>query len=182
MFYFSAEQAAEAAARSGFDWISLIPTAVVAAVISGIINIFWERRKLSRTEKANAYSEFLRATSKRWRAFGDRDGARKARDEAEVERLNEHLRSIRDEQWGAYALVQIVGSPDAAAKALTLIRAFDDRNKNFINPGSGRNIGGDQRTEMQNSFVAAARKDMGLRKLNSKKLKNGFQRSPRNNI
>lgn len=174
------QSAAEAATT--FDWISLIPTAVVAALIAGGINIFWEKRKLSRSEKAQAYASFLQATSKRWRAFGDRDGAvKRGAEEGELVSIEERLSAVRDDQWGAYAMLQIVGSSEAVKHALSLIKAFDERNRNFKNPEARRkNIAGDKRTEMQNLFVAAARKDMGLRKLDKDELKSGFEESPRN--
>ncbi|MCK3768849.1 hypothetical protein MZK47_04090 [Microbacterium aerolatum] len=100
MIFIVAEQAAGTDPGASFDWVSLIPTAIVAAVISGLINIFWERRKLSRSEKATAYSGFLQATSKRWKAFGDRDGAAARGDAEALSRIELQLASIRDEQWG----------------------------------------------------------------------------------
>ncbi|MDR2254905.1 MAG: hypothetical protein LBE25_02685 [Arthrobacter sp.] len=180
MIFIIAEQVVDVREGASFDWASLIPTAIVAAIISGLINIFWERRKLSRSEKAAAYSGFLQASSKRWKAFGDRDGAAASGDAELVARLDSQLAEIRDEQWGAYALLQIVGSQATAVYALSLIKAFDERNKNFRNPGTGKNIGADKKSEMQNQFVAAARRDMGLRPLDKEKLKTAFERSPRN--
>lgn len=173
-------QQSPSAGSSGIDWSSVLPAAIVAAVISGLINIFWEKRKLSRPEKAAAYSNFLQASSKRWKAFGDRDGAAKRGDSQDaIVEIEKKLAGLRDEQWGAYALVQVVGSPQAMRAALAMINAFDDRNRNFRTPGSARNVGAAERTSMQNAFVAAARKDMNLRGLNKDKLKSGFESAPR---
>lgn len=148
-------------------WIS---AGVVASVVSWFTTNYWERRKLARGERAAAYAKFLDASSRRWRAFGDRDGAVKAGDVAAQDKVRPRIHKTRDEQYSAYTAIQVLGSPATVEAALNLINAYDSRNVNFNSPGSAPTVGNDRRSELLAVLVESARRDLGLPPLDRKEL------------
>lgn len=148
-------------------WIS---AGVVASIVSWFTTNFWERRKLTRGERAAAYATFLDASSRRWRAFADRDGAVKGGDTTLQEAIKPRILSTRDEQYAAYTAIQVLGSPATVEAALDVINAYDSRNVNFNSPGSAPPVGNDRRTELLATLVANSRKDLGLPPLDRKEL------------
>ncbi|MBD4511010.1 hypothetical protein GUG71_10150 [Xanthomonas citri pv. citri] len=129
-----------------------------------------ERRKLSRAERASAYANFLDACSRRWKAFGDRD---RAADDSEAWfRANEEVKRLRDDAYGAYTLIQILGSQKAVRAALRLVRAYDLRNKSYWDrTGKTPGVGDDEKARLLAEFVAAARKDLKLRAIDIRLLR-----------
>jgi hypothetical protein len=145
-----------------------ITGAVVTTVISIILNFYWERRKLSRGERASAYADFLSVFSKRWRAFIDRDVLEKAtgsRTTAEYVAVDERVDTLRDDLYDAYTRIEILAPREVVALALYCLGVSDARNRQHTTAGQTRGVGNDERTEALNSFVAAARRDVGQNEL-----------------
>lgn len=144
---------------------------VVASVVSFASTQVWERRKLTRGERAAAYAAFLDASSRRRRAFADRDGAAKAEDADRLADAESRVVSTRYEQWAAYAQIQILGSPKAVEAALHLINAYDSQNQNFRERGSAPSVGNDRLSLLLADLVGHARRDLSLGQLNRERLK-----------
>lgn len=152
-----------------------VTASALVAGIAWITGNHWERRKLSRAERASAYANFLSACSRRWQVFSDRD---RASDESEAwHRANEDVKRLREDAYDAYTLIQILGSQKAVETALNLVRAYDQRNKSYWDrrktpsvrtPG----VGSDDKAKLLNDFVEAARKDLGLKTLDTDSLRN----------
>lgn len=151
-----------------FTWLT--SGAVVTAASIGV-NVFWERRRLNRTERAHAYSAFLAAASRQWRAFGDRDGAHKRGEQAVEEEADKRVRQARDDMYEAYTLLQVLGSQEVVGSALAYIRMADDRNRSTKGVDGKRGMGVDERAELLAEFVCFARNDLGLAALDRESLR-----------
>lgn len=150
-----------------------ITSAAVAAAVSIIVTIFWERRKLGRKERADAYADFLSVFSKRWKAFADRDGAKKRGEAAALDEADARVNSLRDELYDAYSRIQILGSQKVVEQALACLRLSDDRNRAFKMPGAP-GVAADARAAALSSFTKASREDLSLKALDTHRLKAGF--------
>lgn len=158
---------------TALDWSQisrfLLTTGVAAGTVSALVAFFvsgfWERRKLIRAERVRAYADYLAADSERWRAFGDRDGARKLLNADEEHAADQIVRQARHEMWRAYALTQVAGSPEVVKAMLTCIRLSDDRQRAFTGRGSAP--GQDARQRALAELVTAARRDLQLKALSA---------------
>lgn len=156
------------------EWIT---AAAIASLIAVVVANYWEHRKLNRAEKIDAYAAFLSVFSRRWRAFGDRDGARKRGDLTELASLDERVTALRDDLYEAYTRIQMLGSQDVVEKAIELIRLGDDRNRSFKTNGAVPGVGVDRKQAAIAAFVRAARKDTGQAELDVFKLRSRPQAS-----
>lgn len=156
-----------------WEWLSSaggwLTASAIVAVVAWMTGNRWERRKLSRSERANAYASFLDACSRRWRAFADRDGADPG--SAALEEAETRVRKSRDEAYQAYTIIQILGSQAAVEAALNLLRAYDQRNKSYKDGGKTPGVGADAKAELLGKFVTVARDDLHLKALDTEKLR-----------
>lgn len=152
---------------------SWITSAAVAAFVSILVTVRWERKKLSRAERSSAYSDFLSVFSQRWRAFGDRDGAKKRGDLTSLAELESRVISLRDDLYDAYTCIQILGSQDVIERALACVRLADDRNRAFKNPAL-KGVGADERSAALAAFVRACRDDLSLAELDTFRLRTDY--------
>lgn len=142
-----------------FTWIT---SGAIVTIASILTTSFWERRKLNRTERSKAYASFLSAFSQRWRAFGDRDGARKREDaEAEAE-ADSRVKVLRDVLYAEYAHIQVLASQPVVEAAFRLVTLSDARQRSFATEGQTPGVGADTRSAALAAFVAVARKELGL--------------------
>lgn len=148
-------------------WIS---AGFVASVVSWISTNFWERRKLTRGERATANANFLDASSRRWRAFADRDSAAKSGNVEMLESVKLRIVSTRDGQYAAYTAIQVLVTPATVEAALDVMNAYHSRNVNFNSPGSAPKLGNDRRSEMLAKLVECSRLDLGRAALDRKEL------------
>lgn len=135
----------------------------VSALVAFLVSGFWERRKLIRAERVRAYADYLAADSERWKAFGDRDRARKASLEEEAAEQEAIIRRTRHEMWRAYAMTQVSGSPEVVKAMLACLRISDDRQRAFT--GRAKSPGQDTRARALAKLVTAARTDLRLKEL-----------------
>lgn len=135
----------------------------------------WERRKLSRNERAVAYSNFLDALNRRWAAFQDRDQLIRSSDfrrfsgsndpdlAASWDEANERVKGLREEVWSAFTIIQVLGSPASVTTAQAVVELYDRRNASYFKPKSVQGVGSDERSVAQKRFIAAARHDLEQR-------------------
>lgn len=145
-----------------------ITSSALIALLAWVTGNQWERRKLSRTERATAYSALLSSCSRWWDSFAERDRI-SDRNSPEWLVANERVRATRHDAWDSYATIQVLGRQSVVQAAITLVRAYDKRNRAYHHGTTG--IGADSRAELLAGFVAAARKDLGLRALDRAALK-----------
>lgn len=150
------------------NWLT---AAAVVAVASVAINTYWERRKLNRSERSQAYAAFLHAFSRRWRAFGDRDGAKRADDSLAFDAAESRILDLRDDLYESYTKIQILAPQDVVEAALQCVRLSDQRNKAFKQPSKHKGVGIDARNAVLAEFVRAARDDLGLKALDVNRLR-----------
>lgn len=160
---------------SGFqniEWVTIwgwVTAAALATIISTCatvgVNYYWERRKLMRSERMSAYADYLAADSERWRAFKNRDGAKKRGPEgAEAQASADKIvQEARDRMWDAYSRAQLVAQKGLVSTMLACIRLSDDRQRAY--KMGQKSPGDDQRAAAIRNLVTQGRKDLGLRKL-----------------
>ncbi|MBO9046048.1 hypothetical protein JG550_003566 [Curtobacterium flaccumfaciens pv. flaccumfaciens] len=148
-------------------------SAAAATVASVLVTSWWEVRKLDRTERATAYSDFLSAFSKRSQVFSLRDQASKRGDQAAVTKLTKKSRNLRDDVWDAYVRIEMIGKQETVEAALELIRFQDAQNVAFNN-GAKRAPNPDRAAKVA-AFVAVARRDLKLAKLDTHPLRRGYK-------
>jgi hypothetical protein len=127
--------------------------------------VYWEKRKLTRSDRAEAYAALLDAWSRRQRAFQQRDVATKRDDRVVADEANQLVDSTREELWLAYCRVQVLAPQEVVNAAFDCVKISDRRNHAFKNPAKNQGVGRDEQAHTAASFVAAARQDMGLKVL-----------------
>lgn len=169
-------------------WITAAAVAtLISTLSSGGLAYYWEKRKLNRSERSTAYSSFLDKFSQRWRAFADRDGAEKERRRqaakrmpdasavekaiADVARWDRRANELRDELYEAYTRIQILSPQSVVEAALGLVRLSDDRNRAFKDPEKYASPANDSRSAALATFVRRAREDLGIKPLDTEKLR-----------
>lgn len=173
-------------------WVAILTLFVM--IVTGGATQYWERRKLSRDLRAQAYAGFIETQSRWWRVSRERDQIWDELSELNdpdefdldapaIKTLSEKLSDIRDELWEKYSLMQVVASPAMVQSAFTMIKALDLHNANFFqfdeNGKKLPRLGEDERASLLAVFTSKARQDLGLRRLG--KL-HGFDfRSPSSN-
>ncbi len=155
----------------GFLWVSSAAVATIAAIV---VSSVWERRKLSRTERAVSYADFLGLSSQLWRSFADRDGASKRGATFETHKCNERIRALRSELYTSYARIQILGSQRVVESALAYLRLSDDRNRAFKVSGAP-GVALDTRAAALATFVEECRLDLSLKPLDKFRLHKDFR-------
>lgn len=174
------------ATTSGWITAAAIATLISTGVTGGLA-YYWERRKLNRSERSAAYSSFLDKFSQRWRAFADRDGALKEqrrqaaaqspdveateRAIADVARWDLRAVELRDELYEAYTRIQILSPQTVVEAALKLVRISDDRNRAFKDPARYTSPANDSRSAALADFVRCAREDLGVKRLDTERLR-----------
>lgn len=148
-------------------------SAAAATVASVLVTSWWEVRKLDRSERATAYSDFLSAFSKRSQVFGLRDQAAKRGDQASVTKLTKKSRDLRNDAWDAYVRIEMIGKQETVEAALDLVRFQDAQNVAFNN--GAKRAPNPERAEKVAVFVAVARRDLKLSKLDTHPLRRGYK-------
>ena len=163
------------------DWANTsawLTSAAIATIVAAIVTFFstayWERRKLSRAELIKSIGEYLAADSERWRAFGDRDGLRKAQGLAkdpaafekfkslpEVVAVQTRIEQARDRMWSAYSHTQIVAPKRVVIAMFRCIKVSDDRQRSFN--GLAKSPPNPEHARVIRELVLAARKSFFTR-------------------
>ena len=178
------------------SWITAAAVAtLISTLTSGGLAYYWERRKLNRSERSAAYAAFLDSFSKRWGAFALRDRAamirkrlatRPGADPVAAERAVTDLESagnradeLRDELYEAYTRIQILAPQAVVEAALTLVRLSDERNRAFKDPVKYKSPANDTRSAALANFVGHARTDLGVKPLDTDRLRTDAARLDR---
>lgn len=152
-----------------WGWVSAAALATLVSTGFTVgLNYYWEKRKLMRSERMSAYADYLAADSERWRAFADRDGAKKKGTEATeaLEAADKTVQEARVRMWDAYSRSQLVAQKGLVKAMFTCIRISDDRQRSYT--GKSKSPGDDQRKAAIRNLITEGRKDLGLRQLPDK--------------
>lgn len=141
-------------------WVS---AGAIASLVTLAVNGSWERRKLIRAERMRVYADYLAADSERWRAFGDRDGAKKRQDQEGIAEADAIVLKARERMWAAYCHAQVAGSDGVVKEMLRCIRISDERQRAYA--GRAKSPANPERMGAIRALVTASRKDLRLRGL-----------------
>lgn len=153
-----------------FGWVTL---ASLVAIVGLLVNIFWEKRKLSRSERIKAYASFRSSYSRWTRLIGIVGRLAKepdfSDDNEKVQKAVGEAKAARETTYDAYAQLEMVAPPKGLAAAYSLLTLNDSQFKAFFNKGKG--VPADARAEALSNFTKISRRDLGLKRVSPSFLK-----------
>lgn len=153
-----------------FGWVSL---AALVAFISMIASNIWERKKLARSERIKSYSAFRSAVSRWSKEIGAMGAIMKSPDFSEedekFQRVKDRVMEARDLTYDAYTQIEMVAPSSVVGAAYSILTLNDAQYRTFFRGGKG--VPADKKAVALAHFTAVARKDLGLKEIDSEKLK-----------